>query len=703
MRRERLTTWTIGKDSPEAVCQYLWQRAEEGVQYFCFDYFDTLAVREIEPEYTKHLAARLHSELLHNIPPAEQLYALRQELEREICVQSQAAGGEPEFYLQSFAPLYRILLQQALGDIAPLQDEEGFTEQILSIETVVERAVQQPCQESIQVLSWLRKQGLRTVLISDFYLPSPWFHVMLESMGIRSLFDHIYVSADHAVAKSSGRLYQKVCIDLGCTPDQLFMIGDNLNFDVKRSDDLGVQSLYLLNPQQKELYERWQPEMLSESTRLRQRFEEAVSTEGVFKEMSSTLWYFTRNLLETLEKQRVQDVIFFSREGEFLKKLFDRMQEDLFGCQVIRSHYLLVSRKATFLASLRPLPEEDFSRLLVYYRNISPRNFLLSLNVEESLAQSLCREIGLDYEARVANFAESPEFADLLASESFQQLYEEQRMQQRSNFLVYLDSLGIDHEQEGLTIVDVGWKGSLQENIYNILEGRVALQGYYAGFLRAAGHQENNKKQGILFDNTVPLPHFNVYNNNRFLFEMLLSASHGSVDGYFTPEQFADLPDGHQREIRECVGDARGGEVLVTTLNLPEERQLVADKIEPLQEQIFIDFCLLNQAFLRSGCSLPDPEWFARRHARMVFTPGKEEIEFFESLYDGEDFLGVEFMDFYTDTKLSLTERWKNFIALRKNPAVLEMGIWPPVILRRLGLDFYRHIKGHRCFRREFP
>ncbi|MCI5208515.1 MAG: hypothetical protein D3910_06925 [Candidatus Electrothrix sp. ATG2] len=303
------------------------------------------------------------------------------------------------------------------------------------------------------------------------------------------------------------------------------------------------------------------------------------------------------------------------------------MQDDLFGCRIIRTHYLLASRKATFLASLRPLAEEDFSRLLAYYRDISPRDFLLSLNFEESLARSLCGEIGIDYEARVANLVESAEFSSLLAADSFRQIYEERRMEQRRNFLTYLDSLGIAYEQHGLAIVDVGWKGSIQENVYNILEGRVDMQGFYAGFLIAAEPEEKNRKQGILFDNTRPLPHFNVYNNNRSLFEMMLGASHGSADGYFTPDQFAGLPDDHQREIRERIR-AENGEVLVATLDLPEERRLFSEKIQPLQEQIFVDACQLNQAFLRSGCTLPEPEWFARRHARMVFTPTNEEIDF---------------------------------------------------------------------------
>ncbi|MCW5203995.1 hypothetical protein VU12_13790, partial [Desulfobulbus sp. US4] len=148
---------------------------------------------------------------------------------------------------------------------------------------------------------------------------------------------------------------------------------------------------------------------------------------------------------------------------------------------------------------------------------------------------------------------------------------------------------------------------------------------------------------------------------------------------------------------------AENGEVLVTTLDLPEERRLFGEKIQPIQEQIFADACRLNQAFLRSGCTVPEPEWFARRHARMVFTPTTEEVEFFERLYHLENFGVFEYTDFCTDAHLSVKERWQNFVTLRKDPAILEMGTWPPIILRRLGLDFYRHINGYRRLRREFP
>jgi hypothetical protein len=86
----------------------------------------------------------------------------------------------------------------------------------------------------------------------------------------------------------------------------------------------------------------------------------------------------------------------------------------------------------------------------------------------------------------------------------------------------------------------------------------------------------------------------------------------------------------------------------------------------------------------------------------MVFRPTEAEIGFFESLYHLENFGVFEYTDFRSQAGLSLSERWQNFIELRKNPSVLEMGTWPPIILRRLGLDWYRYLNGYRRHWREF-
>ena len=698
-----MESWNIAQVRVEKICEYL--LAPDGVTsepIVCFDYFDTLVVRTVEPEYTKILAAELLSQALGRLLSARELYGRRSELERIMCRENVDSGGELEFYLGDLAGRLRTLLAEELGAHPLLQDEQGFVRLMLDIETTVELWTQQPCRETIAVLRQLKQAERTTVLISDFYLPGSCFRQMLEHVQIHDLFDQVYISADYGLAKGSGRLYEKVCADLQCDPARMIMIGDNKHADVTMAKHQGLRAVHVQNPEQKSLYEQWQAEELTDADRVEQRFAGAWKARGPFREISLTLWYFTWLLFQELSRRRITDVFFFSKEGEFLKKIFDRLQNDLFGGSVITSHYLLVSRKATFLASLRPLPEEDFSRLFPHYRDISLRDFLLSLNFEESLAQSICDQAGLEYQTRYLDLGNTPEFQKLLDLERFRQVYESRRSSQRNNFIAYLDSFGVNYAADGLAIVDVGWKGSIQDNLYYILREQIQVQGFFIGSLIATEKKEQNTKKGLLFDDTPQqTPYFNVYNNNRSLFEMMLGASHGSADGYFTPEQFAQLPDDHQREITRRLTTERG-EILVATLDLPEERTLFEQKIRPIQDQVYQDAGRLNKACLGSSCSLPTPEWFARQHARMVFAPTRSEVDFFESLYHLENFGIFEYTDFRTHEKLSLKQRWTNLKNLRRNSAILEMGTWPPIVLRRLGIGPYRYLDGRQRYKSAF-
>ncbi|MBW2328502.1 MAG: hypothetical protein JRF04_02610, partial [Deltaproteobacteria bacterium] len=58
---------------------------------------------------------------------------------------------------------------------------------------------------------------------------------------------------------------------------------------------------------------------------------------------------------------------------------------------------------------------------------------------------------------------------------------------------------------------------------------------------------------------------------------------------------------------------------------------------------------------------------------------------------------------FLAGKKLSLKQRLRNLKNILKDPAILETGFWPPIILRRLGLDLYRHVDGRKRLSREFP
>jgi hypothetical protein len=297
---------------------------------------------------------------------------------------------------------------------------------------------------------------------------------------------------------------------------------------------------------------------------------------------------------------------------------------------------------------------------------------------------------------------QSAYFQALVDLPLFREMYEEHRRIQRQNFLCYLGSFGVDFEKNGLHLVDVGWKGSIQNNIYFTLEEVVHVHGYYLGLLSPSGLTEKNSKKGILFsDFKVLTPFVHVYNNNRSLFEMVLGASHGSADGYFTDTQYSHVKKSRCSSVFQRV---KGEETVeVTVLDLPEERALFEEKIYPLQLEYFSKFQNFIQAQVHQYCPLPDNEWFAKHHARMLFRPTKKEVEFFAGLYHLENFGLFEFTSFAADESIFLWRRLDNFIRLWRNPAgVLETGVWPPIIFQRLGLPWLQRIDGMKRYRRIF-
>lgn len=698
-----IDSWKIGHLNLDQVTElFLSYIAERPDTIVCFDYFDTLITRTVQPEFTKQLAASSLSLLINGLCTADRLYEIRRDLEKEMCEESLASGGELEFYLQDFAPRFLVLLRNENGEFPIGWDDKQFTKLILDIELTVEKKVQEVCADTAGILKSLKDAGCRTVLISDFYLPSSHFIPMMEHHDLADLFDHIYVSADYGLAKGSGRLYDKVISDLGCDPENMVMIGDNPHSDVSMANERGIKSVFLENPEKKDFYSTWNRDEHLTGNKVAERFSRGNGASVMFSEMGFSLWFFISRLVEELLSRQVSNVFFFSKEGEFLKRLFDRYQEDLFGQQVINSHYLLVSRKATFLASLRPLEEEDFSRLFNYYRDISLRDFLLSLNLEESIASGICEDVGLEYETRHHDFPNHPDFLKLKSSDVFRDVYEVRRSRQRQNLKNYIESFKVDYNDEGLTIVDVGWKGSIQDNLYHVFDKEVAFTGYYVGSLIAPNKSENNLKNGLLFDDSpAPGHYFDVFNNNRSLFEMVLGATHGSADGYFTEEEFESLPADHKKVVARSI-DTGNGELNIATLDLPEERELFNEQIKPLQDHYYSTFVALNNAFGRSQCLSPQPEWFAKQHARMVFKPEKGEIDFFERLYHLENFGVFEYTNFQAGSRLPMKQRLKNLLNIMRDRQVLESGIWPPIILRRLGLGKYRHVDGAIRHRKAF-
>lgn len=387
------------------------------------------------------------------------------------------------------------------------------------------------------------------------------------------------------------------------------------------------------------------------------------SNEDSFPELATTFFYFIEKLHNELVKQAVEQVFFLSREGQPLKRMFDMYSNRAGGN--ISSRYLEVSRRSTLLPSLAPLDEEKFETLFRQYRRISLFEFLSSLGLETKI-QSIAHELGLVNGVetrREEDFPTSSIFAALKALPQFKTLYESERIARRRAFIAYLSKISGGTLPTRLVVVDVGWKGTIQDNLFAILcredeSLTSSVSGYYIGLVAEGAANPRNDKHGLLFSLVdTPSPKYRVFNENRALFEVMLAADHGSIVSYETTED-------------ECAHAIRGQF---------EESEMLATEVFPVQHNLFKNFERLVAQISLSAKGHTQPfEAVVRAHARMVFNPTLRERTWFSSVFHVENYGVFERSHFSApQSRLGLVQRLHFLIQVLLRRDIGALGFWP--------------------------
>lgn len=401
----------------------------------------------------------------------------------------------------------------------------------------------------------------------------------------------------------------------------------------------------------------------------------SLSKHELFPEIVVPLFYSIERLYGELERRNVAQVFFLSREGKPLKSLFDLYQARVNG--TIKSRYLEVSRRSTMLPSLAPLQFENFETLFRQYRQISLFEFLASLGLEDA-SHIICDQLGLDdnsCQERLDDFPASNLFARLRNLLLFQRLYEAERSKRREAFISYLSSIADGKLPEDLVVVDVGWKGTIQDNLFALLcrNGSSpvrSLTGFYVGLVAEGDAGPGNTKHGLLFSSVDgQSPHFSVFNENRALFEILLAADHGSAVRYEKDS------NGTGRVVRGKF----------------EEEEMLREQVFPVQRRLFKRFEDIVDTAAISGQSL-SLTTVAQSYARIVFQPTSEELKWFDTVFHVENF-GVFERSYFVDSSVSSSwwDRLVFLFRLLKRRERGKLGFWPWKTLKeRCGISVAR-------------
>lgn len=639
-----------------------------------FDIFDTIVSRTVQPEYTKKVWANHMVKRCQLNMSMIDLYKKRNRLETSLGEKNSLSGNDWEFkYIDLLTSLY--------DEIKTNLTLEEFSKIATEIEIDIESNVQKPDEKVLAEIKKARKEKKKIYCISDMYLSKDMIMQIFKNLKIADYFDDIFISCEYLKNKRSGKLYEVVLKELNAKPEECIMIGDNKHSDYSMPKEKGMEAIHLDRNKNYKKYEKFEQEnnpeiVLSNFTNLLQ-----TNTDN-FEHSIFTLYEFTEKLYYQLLNDNLDEVFFLSREGEYLKKLFDEYQKHIYG-KKIKTNYLLVSRKATYLPSLKPLAQEDFAGLLQQYVYINLKEFLGSLNLSkeemeeilnsysadcktliktaklnENEAKEMKAIIDKDYNQKIIYLYESKILKYLKKNKKFQEIYEHNRKEQSNLFKKYIKGMT---KEKRICVVDIGWNGSIQDNIANILGKDYDVTGYLFGLVTRKDPTEvakENNKQGLIFANVPKVSkNFELFVENRSVFEVLLGASHGSANRYVE----------------------KNNKVEVLTFEKKEERDIYVNVISKIQNSMMKTFQEMIKLFANGYYDNKKiVKEINRAHFNMVFYPTEEQLNFFNKIYHYENFGVFEFTEFKLKKKLNLKYYLKeNLKYFLKHKAFFYDAFWP--------------------------
>lgn len=519
--------------------------SERSYDLLTIDVWDTLLRRRCHPDSVKlqvcrYVALSYAQYLSPENRDSWRLLRLRQQAEKELGDGSKQAGLDDEY---CHWEVYQRWLALAGLEPFPL-GQEALAQLLMELERIEisqEKFVSYPDPTIAEMLA--RSPASRQCFLSDFYLPAEAIRELLAHHGIAHLAAEGVVSCEVGLNKRSGRLYRHLHEQFGVSPGQHLHVGDNPEVDIRAARKVGIAALHF-QPQEEHLKRRHReaifharPKALQAAVEdlLAMPFPPECMRQEIYaygRKCSLLLVGFVACVMERAIADGVEKLYFFTREGELFIEIYRRLAEaDLLGFSAPPVSLLQVSRIATFAGSLRELSTTELMRLWNQY-SIQPLQALLkSLGTEAAAFADQAAHHGLDLKQPIRYPWQDERVGAFLGDPEVRAKIESHLRAERANLLDYLKSAGLKNSLGRVGIVDIGWRGTIQDNLAHVLPS-LELYGYYLGLNHFLNIQPENvhkeafgpnlnrvETDGRLLDFVAPL-------------EMLCNSPYGSVVGY---------------------------------------------------------------------------------------------------------------------------------------------------------------------------
>lgn len=435
-----------------------------------FDIFDTLISRGIlhPDDVFRLMQEKIKNKYQQNID----FLRVRKQAEVEAWEKKQAYTNIDDIY-------------EEIEKITGMDSE--LVEKIKQLEIDLEYNLSIPRRDMREIFNALKDDGKTIILVSDMYLTRSYIEKMLEKCGY-SGYDEIWISCECGLRKDQDNIWDAVLKEY--EGKRFIHVGDNVRSDWQTLIDRKQEAYWIMNP-----IDEWKLSPYfnklgkyddgnivnslllgmtlnggifnSPFVLTREAQPEVEDSFGFGMGVFGPLFY---RFIQWLQEETPDDAIlaFLAREGYILEPLYETIITN--SGQKPKEHcYFLASRRTVTVAGIK---EIDDAREIVskYYRGTLSN--LLEARFGIELPEEIEDKVIMLDEELTDNINE---VMDILKNHG--EKYISQFAEEKNAYIKYIQELIPQEKWEKLSVVDVGYSGTIQYYLAKLLDKKV--RGYY--------------------------------------------------------------------------------------------------------------------------------------------------------------------------------------------------------------------------------
>ena len=589
-----------------------------------FDIWDTILKRKCHPEEIKlhtanYIMLKYEKQLKEKYKDIYEILKLRDEIEANICKQNKENGFDDECrIINVFQELQKEIFAETIEDIS---------EELLKEEIEQEKRNIFISPEILPIFE--KYKDLKMYCISDFYMSAESLKELLDYVKLPVKIEKIYSSADYLLNKRTGNLYKKAEEEIGIKPENHIHVGDNQYSDIDVANGLGIETIKTTKTEFNFVPERGREFEFNLDTAKKEEntLENKLFNSGL--DLAPILYFFGFSIVEYAIKNNIDKVYYQTREGETFIKIHEMIKRNNpFGIQIPECDTIEVSRMATYSASLKEFSIQELLRMWSQYRVQSMKTLFKTLAIDITPYKEFMGKYDINIEENIIEPWFNLNVQNLFNDKEFTDKVQVELDRKREELLKYFkEKKNIVNDDKPLFIVDIGWRGTIHDNLCYIFNNKT-IGGYYLTLYDFYNVQPNNSYKISFIDDK------NIRNNEVAsiitLLEWIYNPGTGSTIEY---------------KQGEAIRKAK-----------TEETDIVKKYIKPLQEGMLAGAEIINEYMKYHPYEAKETKKVVYDVIRKIKTkPNKALIEAYYRMVFNDTFGVAEYVE--KDEKLSTMDK----------------------------------------------